>query len=173
MRKNRYKNPRPQKDDLYPYGLMSLVNGAPINLLHCISLLSSATLAGAAFLLPFRPSLAAKVGLAGSVLSWVFYGPLIVASLVAPFSIWLEIKTFITFHDYVPTTGIRNITHRAKELRLAVRQAAIAEASAALSSTAQARFQAVRTVVLPPILLRFPIRQLPLRQSTMLVLLRV
>jgi hypothetical protein len=88
------------------YGLMSMVNGAPINLLNCISLLGSATLLGAAFLLPFRSSLAAKVGLAGSVLSWVFYGPLIIASLVAPFSIWLEIKTSITFHDYVPLMGM-------------------------------------------------------------------
>src|SRR5260370_12486945 len=53
------------------YGLMSMVNGAPINLLNCISLLGSATLLGAAFLLPFRPSFAANVELAGSVLSWV------------------------------------------------------------------------------------------------------
>jgi hypothetical protein len=88
------------------YGLMSMVNGAPINLLNCISLLGSATLLGAAFLLPFRPSFAAKVGLAGSILSWVFYGPLIVAGLVAPSSTWLEIKTFITFHDYVALIGM-------------------------------------------------------------------
>ena len=88
------------------YGLMSMVNGAAINLLNCISLLGSATLLGTAFLLPFRPSFAARVGLAGSILSWVFYGPLIVAGLVAPFSTWLEIKTFITFHDYVPLVGL-------------------------------------------------------------------
>jgi hypothetical protein len=88
------------------YGLMSMVNGAPVSLLNCISLLGSATLLGAAFLLPFRPSLAAKVGLGGSILSWVFYGPLIVVSLVAPFSIWLEIKEFITFHDCVPLMGM-------------------------------------------------------------------
>ena len=88
------------------YGLMSMVNGAPINLLNCISLLGSGTLLGAAFLLPFRPSFAAKVGLAGSILSWVFYGPLIVASLVAPFSIWLDIKTDISFHEYVPLVGM-------------------------------------------------------------------
>jgi hypothetical protein len=88
------------------YWLMQIVNGAPINLLNCISLLGSATMLGAAFLLPFRSSFAAKVGLAGSILSWVFYGPLIVASLVTPFSTWLEIKTFITFHDYVPLMGM-------------------------------------------------------------------
>jgi hypothetical protein len=88
------------------YGLMDMVNGAPINLLNCISLLGSATLLGAAFLLPFWQSFAAKVGLAGSILSWVYYGPLIVASLVAPFSIWLDIRTFITFRDYVPLMGV-------------------------------------------------------------------
>src|ERR1700724_3445361 len=88
------------------YGFMSMVNGAPTNLLNCISLLGSATLLGAGFLLPFRPIFAAKAGLAGSLLSWVFYGPLMVASLAAPFSTWLEIKTFITFRDYVPLTGM-------------------------------------------------------------------
>jgi hypothetical protein len=88
------------------YGLMSTVNGAPINLLNAISLLGSITLLGSAFLLPFRPRVAAKVGLAGSILSSFFYGPLIVTSLVAPFSIGLEIKTLITFHDYVPLTGM-------------------------------------------------------------------
>jgi hypothetical protein len=88
------------------YGQMNMVNGAPINLLNCISLLGSAMLLGTAFLLPFRPSFAARVGLAGSILSWVYYGPLIVASLVVPFSMWLEIKTFITFHDYVPLMGM-------------------------------------------------------------------
>jgi hypothetical protein len=87
------------------YGLMNMVNGAPLNLLNCVSLLGSATLLGTASLLPFRPSRAAKIGLAGSVLSWVFYGPLIVTSLVTPFSMWLEIKTFITFRDYVPLLG--------------------------------------------------------------------
>jgi hypothetical protein len=87
------------------YGLMNMVNGAPLNLLNCVSLLGSATLLGAAFLLPFRLSRAAKIGLAGSLLSWVFYGPLIFASLIAPFSMWLGIKTFITFRDYVPLVG--------------------------------------------------------------------
>jgi len=87
------------------YGLMNMVNGAPLNLLNCVSLLGSATVLGAAFLWPFRPSRAAKIGLAGSVLLWVFYGPLIVASLVTPFSMWLEIKTFIAFRDYVPLMG--------------------------------------------------------------------
>lgn len=88
------------------YGLMSMVNGAPINLLNCMSLFGSATLLGAAFLLPLRPSFAAKLGLAGSLLSWVFYGPLIVACLVAPFSAWHDIKTFSTFRDYVPLMGM-------------------------------------------------------------------
>jgi hypothetical protein len=83
-----------------------IVNGAPINLLNCISLLGSATLLGAALLLPSRRSAAAKVGFAGSILSWVFYGPFVVAALVTPFSMWLEIKTFITFRDYVPLMGM-------------------------------------------------------------------
>ncbi len=88
------------------YGLMDIVNGAPINLLNCISLLGSVLLLGAAFLLFFRSGFAAKIGLAGSVLSWVYYGPLIVASLVAPFSMRLEIKSFVTFHEYVPLAGM-------------------------------------------------------------------
>jgi hypothetical protein len=88
------------------YGIMNMVNGAPLSLLNCISLLGSAMLLGAALLLPSRQSAAARVGFAGSVLSWVFYGPLIFASLIAPFSTWLEIQTFIRFHDYVPLIGI-------------------------------------------------------------------
>src|ERR1035441_2215701 len=88
------------------YWLMNVVNGAPINLLNCAALLGSAMLLGAAVLLPFRSSLAAGVGLAGSTLLWVSYGPLIAASLFAPFSTWLEIKTFITFRDYVPLVGM-------------------------------------------------------------------
>jgi hypothetical protein len=87
------------------YGLMSMVNGAPINLLNCISLLGSAALLAAAFLVSLRPSLAVKVGLMGSIFSWVYYGPLIVASLVAPFSVRLDIKTSIVFHDYIPLVG--------------------------------------------------------------------
>lgn len=77
-----------------------------INLLNCISLLGSVLLLGAAFLLFFRPSFAAKIGLAGSVLSWVYYGPLIVAGLVTPFSMGLEMKSLITFHEYVPLVGM-------------------------------------------------------------------
>lgn len=88
------------------YCLMSMIWGAAINLLNCMSLLGSAALLGAAFLLPFRPNFAAKVGLAGSILSWVFYGPLIVAYLVAPFSTWLEIRDVYHFHDYVPLMGM-------------------------------------------------------------------
>ena len=88
------------------YGLMNMVNGTPINILNCISLLGSAALLGAAALLPIRLNAAAKVGFAGSILSWVFYGPLIFFSLFAPYSVWLEIKSFITFHDYVPLIGM-------------------------------------------------------------------
>ena len=53
------------------YWLMNIVNGAPINLLNCTALLGSATLLGAAVLVTLRPRVAAKVGLAGSLLLWV------------------------------------------------------------------------------------------------------
>ncbi|MFZ0479418.1 MAG: hypothetical protein WAL71_09730 [Terriglobales bacterium] len=88
------------------YGLMNMVNGAPINLLNCLSLAGSLALLGAAVLFLLRRGVAAKIGLAGSALSWVFYGPLVVAGLVAPFLSWLDVKTFITFCDYVPLTGM-------------------------------------------------------------------
>jgi Zn-dependent protease with chaperone function len=88
------------------YGLMNIVNGARIDVLNCLSLVGAATLLGAAVLLPWRRSIAAKVGFAGSILLWVFYGPLVLAVLAAPFSMWLEIKTFITFRDYVPLMGM-------------------------------------------------------------------
>ena len=85
---------------------MDTVNGAPVNLLNCLSLLGSATLLVAAVLLPSRRSVATKVGFAGSILSWIFYGPLVVAALAAPFSMWVEIRTFVTFRDYVPLVGM-------------------------------------------------------------------
>ena len=88
------------------YLFMNVVNGAPINLLNCIALLGSATLLGAAVLVPLRPRAAAKVGFAGSLLLWVFYAPLIVVSLLMPFSTWLQIRTFTQFHDYVPLVGM-------------------------------------------------------------------
>jgi hypothetical protein len=88
------------------YWLMSVVNGAPINPLNCIALLGSATLLGAAILLPFRPRVAAKAGLAGSLLLWVFYAPLIAVSFIQPFSTWLQVRTFISFRDYVPLVGL-------------------------------------------------------------------
>jgi hypothetical protein len=88
------------------YWLMNVVNGAPINPLNCIALLGSATLLGAAVLVRLPPRAAAKVGLAGSLLLLVFYAPLIVVSLSMPFSTWLQIRTFIFFHDYVPLVGM-------------------------------------------------------------------
>jgi hypothetical protein len=87
------------------YGLMSMVNGAPINLLNCISLLGSATLLGAAVLLPLRVHAATRVGLLGSILCWVFYAPLIFVSIIAPFSAWREIQFDLSFRDYVPVLG--------------------------------------------------------------------
>jgi hypothetical protein len=55
---------------------------------------------------PPHPVTGPKLEFAGSILSWVFYGPFMVAALVAPFSMWLEIKTFITFGDHVPLMGM-------------------------------------------------------------------
>jgi hypothetical protein len=74
--------------------------------LNCIALLGSVTLPGVAVLVPFRPHVAAKVGVAGSLLSWVSHAPLITASFFTPFSTWLAIREFISFRDYVPVVGM-------------------------------------------------------------------
>ena len=87
------------------YGLMDLVNGAPINILNCISLLGAATLLAAAVLILVRPHSGAKVGLLGSTLSWVFYAPLTVVGLVMPFSTWHQIQFDASFHEYIPLVG--------------------------------------------------------------------
>lgn len=87
------------------YGLMAMVNGAPLNLLNAISLLGSMALMVAAVLVLFRLRTASKVGVLGSMLCWVYYAPLIVASLIAPFSTWREIRFDFSFHDYVPLVG--------------------------------------------------------------------
>jgi hypothetical protein len=88
------------------YWLMNVVNGAPLNLLNCTALVGSALLLVTALILPFRTRVAAKLGFVGSVLSWVFYVPLIGASLIARFSAWLDIQIYIRFHDYVPLVGM-------------------------------------------------------------------
>jgi hypothetical protein len=87
------------------YELMNMVNGAPINLLNCISLLGSATLLGAALLLLLRARAATRVALLGSILCWVFYAPLILVSIIAPFSTWREIQFDLSFRDYIPVLG--------------------------------------------------------------------
>lgn len=87
------------------YALMSVINGAPIYLLNCISFLGSATLLGAAILVPFRIRTAAKIGFWGSVLSWFFYAPLVVASVIAPIPTWRDIQLDISFREYVPLMG--------------------------------------------------------------------
>ena len=88
------------------YWLMNVFLGASINLSNCTGLLGSAMLLVAAVLAPLRPRAAAKVGLVGSLLLWVFYAPLIVVSLMMPFSTRLQIRSFISFHDYVPFIGM-------------------------------------------------------------------
>ena len=50
------------------YWLMDMVNGAPLNILNFTALLGSVALITAAATLPFRPRLAAKIGLVGSLL---------------------------------------------------------------------------------------------------------
>ena len=87
------------------YGLMAMVNGAPLNLLNAVSLLGSGALMVAAVLLLFQLRTASKVGALGSVLCWVYYAPLIVVTLIAPFSTWREIRFDFSFHDYVPLVG--------------------------------------------------------------------
>jgi|SRR5580765_5991063 hypothetical protein len=89
------------------YWLMNVVNGAPINPLNCVALLGSVTLLGAGMLMPSRRAhIAVKIGLAGALLLWFFYAPLIVVSLGMPFSTWLEIQTFASYRDYVPLVGL-------------------------------------------------------------------
>jgi hypothetical protein len=87
------------------YGLMGMVNGSPINLLNCVSLLGSAMLLGAAVLLSFRQHTAAKLGFLGSLLCWVYYAPVTFASLVAPFSAWSEVQFDLKFHEFIPVVG--------------------------------------------------------------------
>jgi hypothetical protein len=88
------------------YWLMDMVNGAPLHLLNLTALLGAATLVGAAIAVPFRPRVAAKIGLAGTLLLWFYYAPLIAVSIFTPFSTWHSIRFFISFHDYVPVVGI-------------------------------------------------------------------
>ena len=87
------------------YRLMDFVNGAPINLLNCVALLGSVVLVAAAGLAHRRPRIAAKTGLVGSALLWVFYLPMIVFSFSRPFSAWQEIREFASFREYVPLIG--------------------------------------------------------------------
>jgi hypothetical protein len=89
------------------YRLMNVVNGAPINPLNCIALLGSVVLLVAAVLARYRsPRVAAKTGIVGSLLLWVFYLPMIVVSFSMPFSAWWEIRTFLAFGEYVPLIGM-------------------------------------------------------------------
>ena len=87
------------------YWLMNMVNGAPLPLLNLIALLGAATLVGAAVTVPFRQRVATKIGLAGSLLLWLYYAPSLAVSIFTPFSTWQNIRFFISFHDYVPVVG--------------------------------------------------------------------
>jgi len=88
------------------HDLMSGVWGAPVNLLSCSALLGSAILTAAAILVIFRPRTAARIGLGGSVLVWVFYAPLIVVRCLMPFTTCTELRSLMSFREYVPLAGI-------------------------------------------------------------------
>jgi hypothetical protein len=88
------------------YWLMDMVNGAPLNILNFTALLGSIGLMTAAFTLPFRPRMAAKIGLVGSLLLWVYYLPLITLSVFEPFTTREEIRSFISDQEYVPLVGM-------------------------------------------------------------------
>ena len=88
------------------YRIMDMVNGAPVPLINCAALLGSLTLLAAAVLVLFQPRVAAKVGLTGSLLSWVFYAPLFIVGLLMPFSAWIDIRSYFSFHEYIPLVGM-------------------------------------------------------------------
>lgn len=87
------------------YGLMNVVNGAPVNFFSLTLLLGSLTLVGAALALPFRPLIGARVGLAGSLLLWVYYAPLVVVGFGEPFTTREQIRSLISDQEYVPLLG--------------------------------------------------------------------
>jgi hypothetical protein len=88
------------------YSLMNVVNGAPIGVSNFVALLGSAVLVVAATLVPYRRRVAMKIGLVGSALLWVFYLPAIVVWCSMPFSTSQEIRTNLSFHEYVPLAGM-------------------------------------------------------------------
>jgi hypothetical protein len=89
------------------YWLMAREGGASLPpLLNFAALLGAMTLVGATATVPFQPRIAAKFGLAGSLLLWIYYAPLIVDSIFTPFSSWHDIRQSISFNDYVPVVGI-------------------------------------------------------------------
>jgi hypothetical protein len=88
------------------YRIMGMVNGAPVPLLNCAALLGSVTLLAAAVLVLFRPRVATKVGLMGSLLSWVLYAPLLIVSFFMPFSAWMDIRSYLSYHEFIPLVGV-------------------------------------------------------------------
>lgn len=87
------------------YQLTSMIWGAPVNPLNCAALLGSAVLLIAGILVIFRLRASAGVGLAGSILVWVYYGPLLVIATLAPYSFFSDLRFNLKFHDYVPVAG--------------------------------------------------------------------
>lgn len=87
------------------YQLMWMIWGAPINVLNCTALLGSTVLLLAAVLALLRARVTAGVGVAGSILVWVYYGPLLFFAMLAPSSFWSDLEFNFKFHDYVPIIG--------------------------------------------------------------------
>jgi hypothetical protein len=87
------------------YWIMSALYGGRINPWYAAPVFGSALLLVAAITLGFRKHLAAQIGLAGSLLSWIAYGTFAAASLASPHSTWHQLRFYISFHDYVPVLG--------------------------------------------------------------------
>ena|ERR1700722_14759098 len=85
---------------------MDIVNGAPPSLWDFAALLGSVALLSAAATVPFRPRMAAKIGLVGSLFLWVCYAPLIAVAVFEPFTTRQDIRSFISDQEYVPLVGM-------------------------------------------------------------------
>ncbi len=88
------------------YQLMWMIWGAPVNVLSCAALLGAAALFAAGILALFRSRASAWVGLAGAILVWVDYGPLLVVAAFAPYTFLSSLQFHLKFHDYVPAAGL-------------------------------------------------------------------
>ena len=88
------------------YWLMDMVNGASLNALNLTALIGSLTLVVAAVLKAYGTRVAVKIGVVGSLLLWVYYGPLIFVGLSMPSTAQSQIREFISDQNYDPLFGI-------------------------------------------------------------------